>query len=226
MLEVKQVTYQYRTGADVVDALRGVSAEFYPGTLYAIMGRSGSGKSTLLSLLAGMDLPLSGEILINGEVLSKLDRDKYRREIVGMIFQSYYLLPHLTAAENISLAMELSGKYKGVSKAERNNKIDSLLCSVGLTPSHGKKRATRLSGGEQQRIAIARTLGADPEIILADEPTGNLDNENSAVIISILKELAHDSGKCVIVVTHSDTIAAEADVVLHMADGRMENKRS
>ncbi|MBP3378588.1 MAG: ATP-binding cassette domain-containing protein, partial [Clostridia bacterium] len=149
MLEVKQVTYQYRTGADVVDALRGVNAEFYPGTLYAIMGRSGSGKSTLLSLLAGMDLPLSGEILINGKNLSLCDRDKYRRETVGMIFQSYYLLPHLTAAENIALSMELSGKNKGITKAEKQDKVESLLSSVGLTPVHGKKRATRLSGGEQ-----------------------------------------------------------------------------
>ena len=182
--------------------------------LSAIVGRSGSGKSTLISLLAGLDEPKTGEIYINGEALSQMDRDKFRRENVGMIFQSYYLLPQLTARENVELSLELAKKTENKKKL-----ANELLEQVGLTEFHGKKRAVQLSGGEQQRVAIARAIAPNPPIILADEPTGNLDNANSENIVKILKELAHEDNKCVIVITHASEVAAEADVVYKMNDG-------
>ncbi len=213
MIELNNVVYDYASKAGVVHAVRGISMKFEPGVLYAITGRSGSGKTTMLSLIAGLDVPLSGSITVDGRDISKTDRDKFRSRYIGMIFQSFYLLPQLTAAENILLSTELSKKAKP--------DVKKLLTDVGLTEFHGKKRATQLSGGEQQRIAIARAIASDPPIILADEPTGNLDNENSKNIIGMLKSLAHDKGKCVIVVTHSEEIAAEADIRLHMSDGKM-----
>jgi len=151
---------------------------------------------------------------VNGVDLSKVDRDRFRRERVGMIFQAYYLLPQLTAAENVLLSCEIG-------KKKQKPDVNALLREVGLSSFHGKKRSTQLSGGEQQRVAIARAIAADAPILLADEPTGNLDNENSRNIIGILKKLAHEKGKCVVVVTHSEEIAKEADVRYHMSDGRI-----
>lgn len=214
MISIFNVKYDYKTKAGVVHALRGVNLTFDAGKIYAITGRSGSGKTTLLSLISGLDIPSDGSIEVDGVDLSKVDRDRFRREKIGMIFQAYYLLPQLTAAENILLSYEISAKK---TKPDAN----ALLKEVGLTEFHGKKRSTQLSGGEQQRIAIARAIAADAPILLADEPTGNLDNENSQNIITILKRLAHEKGKCVIVVTHSEEIAAEADVRYHMSDGKV-----
>lgn len=215
MINLENVTYDYASKAGVVHALRGVSVTFEAARMYAITGRSGSGKTTLLSLIAGLDVPLSGCITVNGTDISALDRDKYRRGNIGMVFQSYYLLPQLTAAENILLSAEIN-------KRKKKPNVNALLETVGLTNFHGKKRATQLSGGEQQRIAIARAIAAEPQIILADEPTGNLDNENSKNIITLLRRLAHEQGKCVIVVTHSEEIAAEADIRYHMSDGELQ----
>lgn len=217
MIDLENVTYDYVTKSGVVHALRDVSVSFEAGVLYAITGRSGSGKTTLLSLISGLDVPLSGIVKVNGSDTSKIDRDKLRREKIGMVFQAYYLLPQLTAAENILLSAELN-------RNEKKTNTKELLELVGLTEFHGRKRSTQLSGGEQQRVAIARAIASEPSIILADEPTGNLDNENSRVIIELLKHLAHESGKCVIVVTHSEEIAAEADVRYHMSDGKIVAK--
>ena len=214
IFKVENLSYDYVTKAGIVHAVKEATAEFEEGKMYAIVGRSGSGKSTLISLLAGLDEPKTGEIYINGEPLSEMDRDKFRRENVGMIFQSYYLLPQLTARENVELSLEL------VKKTENKKKLaNELLEQVGLTEFHGKKRAVQLSGGEQQRVAIARAIAPNPPIILADEPTGNLDNANSDNIVKILKELAHEDGKCVIVITHASEVAAEANVVYKMNDG-------
>ena len=214
ILKVENLSYDYVTKAGLVHAVKEATAEFEEGKMYAIVGRSGSGKSTLISLLAGLDEPKTGEIYINGEALSQMDRDKFRRENVGMIFQSYYLLPQLTARENVELSLELAKKTENKKKL-----ANELLEQVGLTEFHGKKRAVQLSGGEQQRVAIARAIAPNPPIILADEPTGNLDNANSDNIVKILKELAHEDNKCVIVITHASEVAAEADVVYKMNDG-------
>ena len=214
ILCVENLSYDYVTKAGLVHAVKEATAEFEEGKMYAIVGRSGSGKSTLISLLAGLDEPKTGEIYINGEALSQMDRDKFRRENVGMIFQSYYLLPQLTARENVELSLELAKKTENKKKL-----ANELLEQVGLTEFHGKKRAVQLSGGEQQRVAIARAIAPNPPIILADEPTGNLDNANSDNIVKILKELAHEDNKCVIVITHASEVAAEADVVYKMNDG-------
>ncbi len=213
MIELSNVTYDYASKAGKVHALRGVSVKFEPGKMYAITGRSGSGKTTLLSLIAGLDSPLNGTITVNGTDISGVDRDKYRRENIGMVFQAYYLLPQLTVAENIMLSSEITKQAKP--------DVGMLLEIVGLSAFHGKKRANQLSGGEQQRVAIARAIATEPPIILADEPTGNLDNENSKNIISLLKSMAHERQKCVIVVTHSEEIAAEADVRYVMSDGSL-----
>ncbi len=219
ILELTNLSYDYITKAGRVHAVKEATASFDAGMVYAIVGRSGSGKSTLMSLMAGLDVPKSGKILYEGTDLAAIDRDRYRREHVGMIFQSYYLLPQLTAAENVELALELS-RYKG----NRRARAGEMLSLVGIAKAQFRKRSTEFSGGEQQRIAIARAIAADPSVILADEPTGNLDNENSRNIVGILDELAHRFGKCVILITHASEVAERADVNLHMNDGYLRHE--
>lgn len=217
ILELTNLSYDYITKAGRVHAVKEATASFDAGMVYAIVGRSGSGKSTLMSLMAGLDVPKSGKILYEGIDLAAIDRDRYRREHIGMIFQSYYLLPQLTAAENVELALELS-RYKG----KRRDRAKEMLSLVGIAKEQFGKRSTEFSGGEQQRIAIARAIAADPSVILADEPTGNLDNENSRNIVGILDALAHRFGKCVILITHASEVAERADVNLHMNDGYLK----
>lgn len=218
-LELKRISYDYMTKAGAVHALKEATAAFETGKVYAIVGRSGSGKSTLMSLMAGLDVPKDGEILYRGESLAGLDRDRFRREHIGMIFQSYYLLPQLTAVENVELSLELA-KYKG----DKRKRAEEMLALVGIKKEQFKKRSTQFSGGEQQRIAVARAIATDPEIILADEPTGNLDNENSMNVVGILVDMAHKYGKCVIIITHAAEVAEKADVVLKMDDGILKSK--
>ena len=218
ILTLNGLSYDYITKAGKVHALKEATASFEKGIVYAIVGRSGSGKSTLMSLMAGLDVPKDGDIFYGEESLRTLDRDRYRREHVGMIFQSYYLLPQLTAVENVELSLELA-KYKG----DKRTRAEEMLESVGISKEQFKKRSTQFSGGEQQRIAVARAIAADPEIILADEPTGNLDNENSMNVVSILSDLAHKFGKCVIIITHAAEVAEKADVVFKMDDGYLNS---
>jgi ABC transporter, ATP-binding protein len=221
ILEITNLSYDYITKAGRVHAVKDATASFDTGIVYAIVGRSGSGKSTLMSLMAGLDVPKAGKILYEGTDLASIDRDRYRREHVGMIFQSYYLLPQLTAVENVELALELS-KYEG----DRRERAMEMLSLVGIAKEQFRKRSPEFSGGEQQRIAVARAIAADPSVILADEPTGNLDNENSLNIVGILGDLAHRFGKCVIIITHASEVAERADMTLHMNDGYLSVSES
>jgi len=212
-MTLNNVTYSYRNAN--AKAVKGVSCTFEPGCLYAIMGPSGSGKSTLLSMLAGLDLPTEGEIHFGDSSLKDMDLDRYRREDISMIFQAFQLFPLLTALENVCYPQELSGVATGEAKL----KAEELLLRVGLTPEKFRRYPSNLSGGEQQRVAIARSLATGSRVILADEPTGNLDVANSENTMKILKELAHDDGYCVIVVTHDTDVAGDADVIFRMKDG-------
>ena len=211
IFELKDVCYNYEDGKEV---LKNINYTFEKSKVYAITGRSGTGKTTLLSLMSGLDKVKSGKIIYNGEDISKIDEDLYRSQHVGVIFQSFNLLPHLTAAENVELSMDIA-KLK-ISKEEKKKKVLEVLDSVGLSEEKANKRILRLSGGEQQRVAIARTLAYNPNVILADEPTGNLDLYNEEQIIEIFKKLAHEKNKCVIIVTHSKTVASSADEVFDL----------
>ena len=218
-LTLENVSYAYK-GAER-KALNDISAEFQGGKVYAVIGPSGSGKTTLLSILAGLDIPTEGEVFINSTKLSTLDLDQYRREQVSMIFQAFHLFPMLNVVENVSFPMELNG----VERAEASTRAKVFLNSVGITDEKHRRFPSNLSGGEQQRVAIARTMASGARVILADEPTGNLDKENGQNIVDILKVLAHENGYCVIIVTHDPAIAEQADQVYAMDDGRMTEAR-
>ena len=213
MLKMENVTYRYKKGN--VDVLKNVTAEMEAGKFNAIVGSSGSGKTTLLSIMAGMDKPHSGVISIDGESLAKLDLNLYRRERVAMIFQAFHLFPLLTALENVCYPMETSGVTRKIA-AEKST---ALLESVGIQGDKHKRYPANMSGGEQQRVAIARALSVGAKVLLADEPTGNLDTENSDAVVDILKQLAHEHGYCVVVVTHNPEVARSADKVFRMRDG-------
>ena len=219
VLAVSDVKYAYQSRYRVVNVLNDVSCSFEMGKFYAIVGKSGSGKTTLLSLLAGLDLPVSGDIFYEGSSLKELNRDQYRRQEVSVIYQAFHLFPLLNALENVMYPMELNHK-KGKEAAQT---AKELLRRVGLTESIEKQLPARMSGGEQQRVAIARALASQAKVILADEPTGNLDSENGQNIVEILLALAHEEGKCVIIITHDEEIAGKADVVYTMRYGRLDN---
>ncbi len=215
MIRIDQVHYTYPSRYQTVEALRGVSCSFEKGRIHAIIGKSGSGKSTLLTLLSGLDLPTSGRILVNGSDLSNINRNQYRRQQIAVIYQSLNLFPLLTVLENIMYPMRLNG----TSRKEASVKALELLKQVDLSEAYARKLPGMLSGGEQQRVAIARALSMSGRIILADEPTGNLDTQNTANIIQILSGLAHERGYCVIVATHDDAVASRSDQVYEMKDG-------
>ena len=212
ILELKDVCYKYDDAPKDEYVLKNINYDFELGKVYAIKGKSGSGKTTLLSLISGLEKCKEGKIIYDGKDLSKLDLDNYRSKSIGIVFQSYNLLPHLTALENIILSMDISKlKIKDKKKA-----AIKLLERVGLTEKEGKRRVLKLSGGEQQRVAIARSLSYNPDIILADEPTGNLDEQTENDIMKILVDLAKNENKCIIIVTHSANIAKKVDVVYEL----------
>lgn len=219
LIVVKQVVKEYRMGGHTVRALDGVDFELDRGLLVAIVGASGSGKTTLLNLLGAMDHPTSGEVIIAGLRLGGFNEREltaHRRSKIGFVFQAFNLIPNLTALENVMLPLE----YNGVAAGERRRRALELLEQVGMAHRLGHKPA-RLSGGEQQRVAIARALANDPPVILADEPTGNLDSITGKQVMELLHGLAHERGKTVVVVTHDETIRARADITLHIRDGRI-----
>ena len=212
-LSMENVAYSYRNSN--VQAVKQASCIFEPGRLYAIVGPSGSGKSTLLSMLAGLDLPTEGTVRYGDNRLKDMDLDRYRREDISMIFQAFQLFPLLTVLENVCYPMELSG----ISPKDAKPRAEEFLRRVGITPEQMKRFPSNLSGGEQQRVAIARSLASGAKVLLADEPTGNLDVTNTENIMEILSGLAHEDGYCVIVVTHDMDVAKAADVVYRMSDG-------
>lgn len=217
ILTLDNVSYVYKNRYQTVQAVKDVSFSFEQGKVYAVMGKSGSGKTTMLSLMAGLDLPSAGQVIFADTATSDMNRDKYRREDVSVIYQAYNLFPLLTVLENIMYPLEL----KGMKAKEAKAQAAEMIKSVGLTEEVFKRFPAMLSGGEQQRVAIARAIVSQPKVILADEPTGNLDTENGENIVKLLKDLAYERNCCVIIVTHDPAIATHADVVLRMQDGEV-----
>lgn len=214
-LSVENVSYRYKNSETA--AVKEVSCAFEEGQIYAIIGPSGSGKSTLLSMLAGLDMPTEGDIYYEEENLKDMDLDIYRRENISMIFQAFQLFPLLTVMENVCYPLELMG----IETEEAKKQAVKCLERVGITEEKYKRFPSNLSGGEQQRVAIARSLASGARLILADEPTGNLDVANTGVVMDILTGLAHKDGYCVIVVTHDMEVAEKADVVFRIKDGEL-----
>ena len=217
-LAAKDVTYEYRTAVQTVKAVNGVTCDFRQGLVYALVGSSGSGKTTFLSLLAGLDVPTSGTIALDGQSTAEIDRDEYRLNHVSVIYQNFNLFQHLTVLENAAYPLYV----RKMPRREADGLAREKLVQVGLKEDQFKRLPNMLSGGEQQRVAIARALASGSEIILADEPTGNLDSENSRNIVEILQKLAHDENRCVTIVTHDPAVAEAADVVLKMKDGKLD----
>ena len=214
-LILEQVYYRYP--GTKTEVLKGVNAAFPAGMVTAVMGRSGAGKSTMLYLLSGLDVPSSGRILYNGKTLTKSMLDSYRRRDVATIAQNYLLFPTRTVLENVLYPMELA-------KMERNSAIAEAkehLLSVGIREELFDRLPSKLSGGEQQRVAIARALAAHSDVIAADEPTGNLDEENADAVMALLKHLAHEQGKTIIVVTHDRMLAEDADRFYRLQHGQL-----
>lgn len=216
-IKAESVSYSYQNKYQTVEAVKDVTCTFETGKMYVITGESGSGKSTFLSLLAGLDIPKKGTITVDGEDLSRIDRDAYRREKVAVIYQAFHLFPLLTALENVMYPLEI----QGVARKEARERAKEYLREVGIDEKKFGKYPRMMSGGEQQRTAVARAMASGGRIILADEPTGNLDTENEEKIVELLLSLAHDRDFTVIMVTHNRQIADRADVRLVMKDGRM-----
>ena len=216
-LEVKDVCFSYQDGESKKEIFNGASCEFLDKKFYCITGPSGCGKSTLLSLLGTIDKCEDGLILLDGNDIFE-DESTYRKKKVGFVFQDYNLINYLDGFENVALAMEIAGNKKD------ENRIYGALSVVGIDKETAKRKANRLSGGEKQRIAIARALINNPEIILADEPTGNLDVDNSNMIVDIFLKLAHEYDKCVIMVTHNPDIAKMCDVEYSISNKNIVRK--
>ena len=206
-LELKNVSYAYEKGKAV---LQNVSGSLETGKMYAILGPSGSGKTTLLSLLGGLDVPTQGSVLFDGEDIAAKGLEHHRRNHISLIFQSYNLIDYMTPVENVRLTAKLDAA--------------PILERLGLEQDEITRNVLKLSGGQQQRVAIARALASDAPVILADEPTGNLDADTAEEITAILKESAHAFGKCVVVVTHSGEVAKQADMVLEIKCGHLKER--
>lgn len=220
MLKVKNLSKEFKSGDTKVKAVNNISMSVPDGVFATIIGKSGSGKSTLLSLLGALDKPSSGEITVDDKIITKMSDRRlidYRRNKIGFIFQSYNLVPNLSAIENVMLPMEFSGKKI----SERRDRAAKLLKEVGLTEEKFRRKPSRLSGGEQQRVAIARALANKPNLILADEPTGNLDSATGKIIVNLLDRLAKDEKTTIIAVTHDEAIARDSELTFRLKDGKL-----
>ena len=219
ILKLEKVSYRYEKSNQ--DVLHQIDAVFETDKIYTIIGKSGAGKSTLLSLLSGLDVATRGEVLYQNISLRELNRDDYRAKSIGIIFQGYNLLTNMSAAENIVLAMNISGsKIK-----DKKQTAYHLLEQVGISSDQANRKVLKLYGGEQQRVGIALALSHEPDIIIADEPTGNLDSETEKSIMTILQKLAHEKHKCVIIVTHSKGVSAYADQCFELKGGKLREMR-
>lgn len=205
IMELKNVVYAYENKKKV---LKGINLSVEEGKMYAILGPSGCGKTTLLSLMGGLDSPTNGQILYDGQDIEKMGLSAHRKNNIAFIFQSYNLIDYLTPKENVALTSKLPPL--------------PILERVGLTDEESKRNVLKLSGGQQQRVAIARALASDAKVILADEPTGNLDEDTAADVTTILKECAHQMNKCVVIVTHSNELAKQADVIFRLRKGDLQ----
>ncbi len=217
LLELKNIWYWYKHEHKKHDILKSIHTSFDRGTFYTIVGPSGSGKTTFLALISGLDVPKEGEVLFEGEDIKKIGLTNFRNKNVSIVFQAYNLLPYMTALQNVTTAMEITGS------SQKNKKQFALemLERVGISTSQANQKVLTLSGGQQQRVSIARALCCEADLIVADEPTGNLDEETALDIIRLLQSIAHDEGKCVIVVTHDHNLAAMSDVNMKLSKGNL-----
>ncbi|MFJ6209484.1 ABC transporter ATP-binding protein [Lysinibacillus sp. NPDC092081] len=220
ILQFKNLDYYYESNGKKVTILDNVNFSFQKGLFYTILGPSGSGKTTTLSLGCGLDLPKQGHVLYNGKDIRKIGLVRYRNQHVSVIFQAYNLITYMTALQNVLTAMEITG----VKVQNKKARALELLEKVGLTEVEAKRNVLQLSGGQQQRVAIARALSCNVDLLIADEPTGNLDGETAKEIIELFQELAHQENKCVIVVTHSQEVAKQSDRAVYLSKKKLEVK--
>lgn len=217
LLKFENVCFSYANAGKRIHILKDADITFNSGVLYSVVGQSGSGKTTTLSLAGALDSPQSGKILFGGKDIKKIGYSNYRKKNISIVFQNYNLLNYMTAIENVVMAMEISK----VQVKNKKGKALEYLLSLGLTEDEAKRKVLQLSGGQQQRVAIARAVATESPVILADEPTGNLDVDTADSIIEIFKKLAHEMNKCIIVVTHSYELARETDVILKFEKGKL-----
>ena len=221
IIETKKLNYYYQDGDMQRYILRDVSVSFEKGRFYTIVGESGSGKTTFLSMIAGLDVAKEGQVLFESTDIQTIGLENYRRNKISIVFQNNNLVPYLTAAENVLVAMDITDN---VLPADQKAVAYNLLDYIGITREKADRLVSELSGGEQQRVAIARALATNSDVILADEPTGNLDEERESEIIEIFKRLAHENDKAVIVVTHSQEVAEKSDVTYRLKKGNLINE--
>ena len=217
VLEFKNVNYHYQDGSKKSSILKQIDFSFEKGKFYTILGSSGSGKTTFLALASGLDIPKSGDILYDDKNINNIGLTNFRNKNIGIVFQSYNLIPYMTSLQNVLTAMEITKN-----KIEnRKQKAYAILEKMGLTKEETNRNVLKLSGGQQQRVAIARAIATEGDLIFADEPTGNLDHDTAIEIIKIFKTLAYENNKCIIVVTHSNDVAAKSDIILKLKEGKL-----
>ena len=217
LLQFENISYWYKHDNKQHDILKNINVSFEKGKFYTIIGPSGSGKTTFLALASALDVPKEGKVLYNNEDIKKIGLTNFRNKYVSIVFQAYNLLPYMTALQNVITAMEITG-------SKQKNKTEfalEMLEKVGISRKQSMQKVLTLSGGQQQRVSIARALCCESELIVADEPTGNLDEETASEIVHILQDLAHKEDKCVVVVTHDQNIATASDVTIKLSKGQI-----